>query len=784
MPKSFIGQSILRVEDPRFLLGQGQYVADITLPGMLHAAFLPSPHAHAVIEQIDTGRARQLRGVHGVFTGQELEARLAQPILVPGQDSQRDRLHVPVMAVDRVRFMGEPVAVVVAEDRYLAEDALDAIQVSYSTLPPVLDAEQAMTREAPLLEPERGSNVVAHYQHARGDIEAALEVADLVLRLTYRQQRQSHAPMETCGCIADWHAGRQQLDVYTTTQHAYVLRDLLAPILGLPLHRLRVVTPDVGGSFGQKGVLHREEVAVSVLARLLKRPVKWIEDRRSNLTASAQAREGVCHVQVAVQKDGTLLGIKAQHVTDLGAYLCLPTPTSIFAMLTAGEVAGPWRFSHFAYDAYAVRTNKCPIAAYRAPGLAGFVVSENLMEVIAQELRLDPAEVRRKNILRQSDLPYRSPSGSLIQDVAVDQTLERALVRIGYAEFRQRQAKLRAVGRYLGLGLGSYIGVGAVPTPEHRLSGAQHVGWSSTTIQVEATGDVTVRLGTSPHGQGHETTMAQLVAQELGVELAAIRVTYGDTARDSYGGGTSASQSMVIGGGATQRAAQAIRTKILGLASQILQVPQQDLELRGGGRIGVRGRLDLATSLAAVANHAYYEVDCLPAGESPGLVVTASYEPPHFGFQSGTHACIAEVDPQTGRVAIERLVVVADCGRIINPLIVTGQIIGAVTQALGGVLYEHAQYDAQGRFLTDSLLSYQIPFATDIPPIDVEFLEWPSPTLPYGAKPAGECGVLGAAPAILNAIADALAPFGVRISDQPLTPSRILQLLKQQGHVP
>ena len=794
----YLGKRVHRTEDARFLTGNGRYVADIKLSGMLHAAFLRSPYAHAIIKQVNIQQAKALPGVFAVYTGEALQADperlgmtlLAKRMCMPGHLPHSEMLYVPPLAVGKVRFMGDPVAVVVAKDRYVAEDALDLIEVTYEPLTPVMDAEEASRPDVSLIDEEmsspRGgpkSNIVAHYSYHSGNVEGAFAQADKVINVLYRQHRQTHAPMETRGCIANWNRREQTLELHTSTQRAHILRDALAPLLGLARHKVRVITPDVGGGFGQKGTLHREEVVISLLARLLRRPVKWIEDRRENLMASTHAREETCYLDVAVKEDGTILAIKAKLFSDMGAYPTMIAPPQVFSLLTASGIAGPWKFDSFAYDAIAVLTNKCPIAAYRAPMLASNVIHQHLMQLIAQELGLDPIDLYRKHIIREADQPYQSPNGDRISGVTIDQTLEKALELIDYRTFRAQQAQERTQGRYLGLGLGTFIELGAITTEEYQRSGTHphgygEIGWNSSTVRVEASGEVTLMVGTSSYGQGHETTLAQVVAHELGVSLSDVVVKYGDTARDPYGAGTIASQSMVIGGGATQRASQQVRDKIFRIAAHLLEVSPADLEQRGEGRIGVKGVPNAETTLADVGHVAYFEITNLPEGEPPGLEATSTYEPPHSAYYNGTHACIVEVDIQTGQVTIKRYVAVSDCGTVINPMIVEGQILGGIAQGLGGVLYEHAAYTEDGTFLADTLMDYMLPMAADMPQIEIEHIEIPAPDLPYGAKPVAEGGVVGAAPAIINAIADALSPFGIKTTHQPFTPSRIRDLLR------
>jgi aerobic carbon-monoxide dehydrogenase large subunit len=773
----YLGKRVPRVEDPRLLRGEARFIADVALPGMLHARFVRSTHAHARIRALDTTRARGMTGVAAVFTGADLAAAMARPFVLPCQPPVTSTV-VPVVAVDKVRFAGDPVAVVVAVDRYVAEDAAEAVEIDYEDLPLVLDAEQAAAPSAPRVDDSLDSNVIARFLFENGDVAGAFADADRVIRVTYRQHRQAHAPLETRGCLAAWDKGATRLELHTSTQQAHPVREAIAPLVGLPPSRVRVITPDVGGGFGQKGTIHREEIAISLVSRLVGRPVKWIEDRRENLTASAQAREDTCHLEVAVKNDGTLLAMRAELFNNAGAYPTGLFPGHLITLFTASGITGPWKFAAFAFDARCVLTNKCPIVPYRAPLLAGHVIAENVMEVIAQELGLDPVELRRKHVVRLDDQPYHGPNGFPLMGVTSEITLERALARLGYADFRQRQAAARREGRYLGLGLCTFFQVGALPTAMWKMVGMDTPTWNTTLLRVDANGEIAVHTGISPHGQGHETTMAQLVAEELGVPLELVSLHYGDTARDPFGPGTVASLSQVTGGGSVQRAARLVRDKALRIAGHMLEVAAGDLELRGGGRIGIRGVPAAEVTWTDVAHLANVAVMALPEGEEPGLQATATYEPPHPGLYGGTHACIAEVDVETGQVHIERYVVVSDSGTVINPAIVEGQILGGVVQGLGGVLCEHAAYGEDGTFLADSLQRYTLPRAADVPPLEIEHLNVPDPSLPYGAKPVGEAGVSGAAPALINAIADALAPFGVRPTEQPLTPSRLLELIR------
>lgn len=775
----FVGQRLERLEDPRFLTGRGRFVADIKLPGMLHAAFLRSPHPHARILSIETSQARALPGVVGIYTGADIHPDLAMPLTVTAAPPHGKTCHILPLAAAKVRFVGDPLALVVATNRYIAEDALDLISVEYDPLPAVVDVEQALQPDAPRLDESLEDNCLAVFEDSTGDVAGAFAAADRVISAVFRQNRQTHAPMETRGCIADWNSASETLECYTSTQVPHIIWTVLSDLLGLPAHRVRVIAPDVGGGFGQKSELAREDVAVCLVARRLGRPVKWIEDRRESLMASYHAREEICYLDVAVTNDGRLLGMRTRFLTDAGAYLNMLFNTSMFTLFGVTGIVGPWKCANLEYKAYTVATNKCPQAPYRAPPLMSNLVSEGIMEIIAQELGIDPAEVRRKNIIRVADLPYTSPMGFPLIGATLETSLERALDLIAYADFRAEQTRARAQGRYLGLGLCTFFEVGAPVTAVYHMFNVAYVrGWDSAIVRVEPSGQVRVMVGISPHGQGHATTLAQIVADELGITPHDVLLQHGDTARDPYGFGTQAARSTVVGGGATLAATRQVRAKIFRIAGQLLEAAPEDLELRGNGRIGVKGVPNRETTIRDVAHAAHFNTLHLPEGDTPGLEATGRYEAP-LATSNATHACMLEVDIETGKVTLLKYLVVEDCGTVINPLVVEGQLLGGITQGLGGVLYEEAAYDAHGQFLAGSFMDYTIPKATEVPRVLIEHLHNPAPNTPCGAKPMAEGGVMGAAPAVMNAVADALAPFGVRTTSMPLTPSRIRDLLRQ-----
>jgi carbon-monoxide dehydrogenase large subunit len=774
----YIGAPVRAVEATRYLTGRGQYVDDLVLPGMLYAAFLRSPHAHAGLGPIEVAAARAAPGVAAVLTGAEARARasrLRTPLNVPGY---RD-CGAYCLAVDKVRYVGEPVAVVAAESRYLAEDAVERIEVSYAPLPAVVDAEAAIAPNAPLLYPELGENVLVRATFRGGDPDAAFARADLVLRETFSTQRQSANPLEPRGLIAYYDRQADRLTVWASTQAPHLLRTALAEFLGLPEHRLRVIAPDVGGGFGTKMLVYPEDVAVCLLSLELGRPVKWIEDRREHLLAASQAREQLHQIEVAASRDGVLLAVRDRILSDVGAYSTWPTTGAMEAMQVGKLLPGPYRLRHYSWEAWAVLTNKAPLGPYRAVTRpVGNFVLESMLEQLAREIGQDPAVVRRKNLVQPAEFPYEAVTHLTYDSGSFVESLDRALALVDYEGVRRQQAAWRAQGRYIGVGTACYTELSAQGSASFRARGVENLsGWEAATIRVDPSGKVTLLVGVSSHGQSHETTLAQVAADVLGVELADVTVLHGDTAVSPYGMGTFASRSAVAGGGATLLAAQALREKILTIAAHLLEAPVEDLTLQQG-RISVRGAPDRALTLRDIARVAYYTIFRLPPGVSPGLEETRYYDPPLGTFSNGAQAAVVEVDPETGQVRVLRFVIVEDCGVAINPRVVIGQVHGGAAQGVAAALYEEVRYDANGQPLTGSFMDYLIPTAVETPAFEVAMLETPSPITVGGFKGMGEGGTISPPAAIANAVRDALAPLPVRLVALPLTPERVLAAIE------
>ena len=757
----FVGQSVKRVEDRRLVAGSGQYVEDVRLPGALHAAFLRSDFARARIRSLDTSAAAALDGVHAVLTAEDLNHRV---------DSLRSSINSPdvaivpshVLAPGDVRFVGDPVALVVAEDRYVAEDALDLIDIDYEPLVPVVDYEQAATSPH-LVHPELGTNLGASGSGPDPELARVFGSAHLVATETFHQQRQCNMPMETRGLVASWqrHAGR--LDLWASTQSPHELAFTAARLLGIGEHQVRVHMGDVGGAFGQKVYSGRDEMAVLLAARDLARPIKWIEDRRENLMASNSARVDRLTVTMAVDAGGRILGSEIDHLCDSGAYPLGGAPAK--SALVVSMFPGPYRIPRLGWSAATVFTNTVGRGAYRGPWQMETVGREMMMDLVAQRLGMDPLDFRRRNVIEQAELPYTTATGRVYERISPAETLEQAAEMIGYRSFRAEQAEARGRGRLLGLGLSLFV--------EPTSMGAGALGTEGAVVRVEPDGSVTVSMGTGSHGQSLETTIAQVVADELGVDMERVALRQGDGS--PYGFGTGGSRSAVIAGGAARAAASEVRSRIERIAAHLLEAAHEDIVVERGSAF-VAGTPARRVSVARVADAAYRRPQALPEGVPEGLEHTARYRAPEVTHSNAAHACICEVDPGTGIVQILRYVVSEDCGNMVNPMIVEGQIAGGVVQGIGGALYESAPYDAEGNPLATTLLDYVMPTAAEVPILEHSHVVTPSDT-PGGHKGVGEGGAIGAPACIMNAVNDALAPLGIRLSRQPLTPDAIISAI-------
>ncbi len=772
MGTRYFGEPIPRSEDPRLLTGQGLFVDDVQLPGMVHAAVLRSPHAHARILRIDVSRALAHPDVLLVLTHADLPPRLQQPLprLIPHPDLKHHKTQY-ALAPDKVRHVGEPVALVVATSRYAAEDALEQIEVVYEPLPAVVDLLEAAEGRPALVHEDIGTNVAAHSIQRVGDYEAARAQADLVIRERFVVDRGTAAPMETRGVVADWNPRTRQLTVWDSTQAPIRIRNYLSELLELPLKDVRVIAPDIGGGFGPKIMMcYPEEVLVPLAAMRLGRPVKWIEDRREHFTATNHERTQIHDAEIALTRDGRILGVRTVFLHDAGAYIPYGLIIPIVAECT---LPGPYKVPNYHAEFKAVFTNKTITSPYRGAGRPhGVFVMERLLDLAARELGMDRAEIRQKNFIQPHEFPY--DVGLIYQDGAplvydsgnYPEVLRVALEAIGYASWPEEKERYRQEGRRVGLGFAVYVeGTGIGP-------------YEGCRITVEPSGKVIVATGVGTQGQGHFTAFAQIVADALGVDVRDVHVVTGDTGAFGWGTGTFASRAAVVAGNAVYLAAQAVRQKALTVAATLLEASPEDLELVGG-RVQVRGAPSRSLSLGEVARAADPLRGTIPPEwEGPGLEATRYFAPPRGSFASGAHAALVEVDPETCQLRFLRYVIVHDCGTVINPLILEGQIHGGTAQGIGGAFYERLVYDEQGQLLTGSFVDYHIPTAMEIPDFEVHHVETPSPLNPLGTKGAGEAGVIPVPALVAQAIEDAFDDLDLRITTMPLHPEALFQLLR------
>jgi carbon-monoxide dehydrogenase large subunit len=777
----WVGARAPRVEDRRFLTGEARYVADMEMPRMVHAVFVRSTMAHARLAGIDTAAAAAVPGVLAVLTAQDLAD--VPPLVDQIPMEGLLKTPQPVLAREKVRFVGEAVAVVVATDRYVAEDAAELVVVDYDPLPAVVDAEQAQEDGAPLLFEELGTNVMYRGSRRMGDPDAAFAEADVVVERRFHTNRHMAAPMEGRGTIAHYERGSDRLTCWTATQTPHWQRMVLSAYLGIPEQRVRVITPDVGGGFGQKITASPEEIVVAVLSRRLGRPVKWAEDRRENLLAATHAKENVLYLEAAVSRDGKLLGLRARAIGNAGAYSFNTTSVLIEPLPACTLMPSVYHLDNFEYEVVGVVTNKTPIAAYRGVGwAAGHTARELLFDDIARRLDMDPVEFRRRNMIRAEELPYRTCTGSLYDSGDYLGALDMALEALDYKSLRERQAELRKSGRYLGIGVSPFVELTGFGSDASAQCGLPLPTHDNAKVTLEPSGKVTVAVGVHSHGQGHETSLAQVAADALGVDLGDVSIVYGDSTMTPFGVGTWASRSAVIGGGALRLAAEDVRGKVLTMAAHLLEANPEDLTIDEGS-VFVAGTPAIAVPLADVAMAAYFAPMLRPADlGDPYLSSTRNYDPPTT-YANGCVAAVVEVDGETGEVQLERIVMVEDCGTMINPMIVEGQAAGALAQAIGGALLEDLVYDEDGQPLATTYMDYLVPTATDVPRIEILHMCSPSPHTVLGIKGMGEGGCIGGPAAVLNAVVDALAPFGADGTKLPMSLERINGILRS-GSVP
>jgi carbon-monoxide dehydrogenase large subunit len=771
MPQAkYTGRRVLRKEDPRLLTGKGLYVDDIHLPNTAHMALLRSHHAHARIKSLDTSRARALGGVLEVLTGPDIRGELN---MLPSAAALPD-LRIPdhyLLAVERVRYAGEPVAAVVAENPYIARDALDCIEAEYEPLPVVLDPEKALAKGSPVIYEQWKSNLAGTFELVSGDIQAAFKKADRVVKARLVNQRLIPAAMEPRAVQASYQAGEKMLTVWSTTQIPHTLRSEIARLLKIPDNRIRVMALDVGGGFGSKLNVYPEEGLVPHLAMRLGRPVKWVETRRENMLATIHGRDQINYIELALAKDGRILGFRVRVIVDVGAYLQMLT--ALIPTLTAIMAPGCYKMPAFAFEMKEVFTNKMSTDAYRGAGRpeATYLI-ERAMDLAAAELKMDPAEIRRRNFIKSDSFPYTTRTGLVYDSGNYDKALKRALDLAGYKQLRAKQAQLRKRGKLMGIGLSTYVEICAMGPARAFAAGG---GWESATVRVEPSGKVTVLSGSSPTGQGEETTFAQIAADELSVSFDDVAVIHGDTSAVPHGIGTFGSRSTAVGGTAVYMSAHKIKQKMTELGAHLLEISPKSAVWRDR-KLASKTSAKKSTTFQEIVRAAYSAKN-MPPGMEPGLDATSYFSPQNFTFPFGTHLCVVEIDPETGEVEITKYVAVDDCGRAVNPMMVEGQVHGGIAQGIGQALYEEAVYDENGQLRTSELMDYVVPKATQLPVYTCDRTETPTDVNPLGAKGVGEAGTIGATPAVVNAVLDALAPYGVTNLDMPLKPEKIWRVL-------
>jgi carbon-monoxide dehydrogenase large subunit len=764
---TMVGARIRRREDPRLITGRATYVDDVRQVGTVYAAFVRSPYGHAKITSIDTSEAKSDPHVLAVYTGEDLHHAHNLKASLPVAHKMADLKTPPhyVLALDEVRVIGEAVAIVVADSPYTARDAAEKVVVAYDELPAVVDTEKAAAGP-PYVHESLGTNVAFTMPFSAGDPDKAFAEADVVVKQRIVNQRVAPVPIEPRSMVASYDAGMQQLTLYSATQIPHLLRTQLAIVLGLPENKIRAIAPEVGGGFGAKLNVYAEEVVVSWVAMQLERPVKYIETRSECFQAMIHGRDQIDDLEIAAKNDGTITGLKLKITANMGAYHQLLTP--VVPTLTLLMAHGCYTFENIQAEVVGVFTNTMSTDAYRGAGRpeATFFI-ERAIDMVAQRLKLDPVDVRRKNFIANSAFPHTTATGLTYDSGDYETTMDKALAFADYAGLRKRQEELRKQGRYMGIGLSTYVEVCGMG-PSAAMPAA---GWDSATIRIEPTGSVTVLTGVSPHGQGQETTFAQIVADELGVPIDQISVIHGDTDKVQYGVGTFGSRGTAVGGAALKLAIDTIQAKAIKIAAHQWEANPDDLEYRDG-KIQVKGDPSKTMSTPEAGFLAFMG-DKLPPGLEPGLDATRRFEPPNFVFPFGTHVCVVEVDAQSGQVEVLQYFAVDDCGRLINPMIAAGQVHGGIAQGLSQALFEEVVYDDHGQLLTGTLMDYAIPHAEQVPHYQLDHTVTPTTVNPLGIKGIGEAGTIGSTPAVANAVIDALAPFGVVHIDMPLKPEKL-----------
>jgi carbon-monoxide dehydrogenase large subunit len=773
---AYVGQRMRRKEDPPLITGQGNYTDDMVLSGMLYAAIVRSPEAHARITKIDTSAALARPGIHAVLTADDLDLAAGLPMawVPPGVEIKTPE-HWP-LAKGEVKHVGQAVAAVFGEDKYAVVDAAEDVYVEYEPLPVVVDPEEALKEGSPLVHEQFGTNMTHQWGLGSEDMDVAWQEADVVIERRIVNHRVAGAPIEPRACIAEYRGG--YLTLWTTTQIPHLVRSFLAGSMQMSEDRIRVVAPDVGGAFGVK-LNHYPEEAIAVAAsRRLGRPIKWTETRSEHMATTIHGRDQIDYVKMGLKRDGTITGIHINVIADLGAYFLLLTP--FIPSFTAFVAGGCYKIPRVRTDITGVFTNKFPTDATRG---AGRPEATHLLEVMidqaAHEIGIAPVDIRRKNFIPKEDFPATVAVGVVYDSGDYHGTLDKLLSKLDLEEFERERAQLRERGIYRGIGFSTYMEIcGLAPS---RVVGPHGVGiqsgfWESAVVRVHPSGSVTVFTGTSPHGQGLDTGMAQIAADRLGTSPEVVEVIHGDTNTGPYGMGTYGSRSLSVGGEAVAKAAVKVQEKAKRIVAHLLEAAPEDIDL-ADGRFSVRGSPDKGLTLAEISAAAYIPEN-LPEGMEPGLEETTFYDPENFVYPFGAHACIVDVDGDTGKVDVVRYIAVDDCGRAINPLLIEGQVHGGITHGIGQALYERIHYDEEGQLVTGTFVDYALPSAADLPSYETDRTETPSPVNSLGVKGVGEAGTIASSPAVLNAVIDALRPLGVGFMNMPLSPMRVWEAIQ------
>ena len=776
MATKVFGSSVKRKEDPRLITGQGTYVEDVKLTGVMHMVLVRSPYAHAEIVSIKSEEALKTPGVIAVFTGEDLKEELGSLPCGWVVPDTKEVPHPP-LAVGRVRYVGDAVAAVIAEDLQAASDGAAKVLVEYEEIDHVVGMDDALKEGAVQLHDDAPGNIAFEWEVDGGDVKKAKSDADVSVQQRFTNQRLIPTAMENRGVVVDYNSGTNQITMWTSTQIPHLVRVLLSLVTGHPEHLIRVIAPDVGGAFGSKLYLYAEEVIVPIIARKLNRPLKWVESRSEGYLATTHGRDHVTDIEICGNKDGTITGLDVTTYANMGAYLSTFAPL-IPTWLYGLMLSGPYTIPNVYCKVIAPFTNTTPVDAYRGAGRpeATYAV-ERAVDLFAAKINMDPAAVRRINLIPPFEDGYEVATGVSYDSGNYIASFERAMEMVGYDDFRKEQSEAREKGKYLGIGLSAYVEIcGAAPSAVAGTLGARAGLWESANVRIHMTGKVSVFTGSSAHGQGHETAFAQIVSQELGIPVEDIDVIHGDTSQIQMGTGSFGSRSAAVGGAAIQMRTTKIREKAKKLAAHILEASEQDIEFEDG-KLFVKGSPSEFKTIQDIALSSYYYTDDIPEDMEPGLEAMSFFDPKNFTWPGGTHIAVVEIDPETGEVTLLRYIAVDDVGNVINPMIVDGMVHGGAAQGIGQALQEEAIYDENGQLLTGSLMDYAVPRAEDVPMYELDRTVTPTNVNPMGVKGAGETATIAGSPAVINAVVDALSPFGVTHIDMPAKAEKVWKLM-------